>query len=338
VKRISHIVSKVRDLPHFEGKPSAEDCSIINFDKAVRILSVEDEDIDYDTLSACLIDVDNLQLERAKTLAEASELLGKEVFDVVLLDYMLPDGNGVDFMRTLKGKDTEIPVIMITGQGSETLASTSIQEGAFDYFPKNMINEKSLSRSIYNTIEKSRLKNEIKLAQQKLAEMATRDGLTGLFNRRFFLESLQKEMGRADRVNSELALYMFDIDQFKAINDFHGHQAGDAVLAGLGRLLREKIRLIDIPSRYGGEEFAVLLPSTRLLEAQTACERLRRAVADFPFEYNSVSIHITVSIGVASYWPKSGYTASQLIEAADKALYGAKKEGRNRVNSALEGL
>jgi two-component system cell cycle response regulator len=279
--------------------------------------------------------VENLQLKRAKTLSEASELLRKESFDVALLDYMLPDGNGVDFMRMLKGLDTEIPVIMITGQGSETLASTCIQEGAFDYFPKNMINGKSLSRSIYNTIEKSRLKNEIKRAQQKLAEMATMDGLTGLYNRRYFLESLQKEMGRADRMNSELALYMFDIDGFKSVNDLYGHQTGDAVLAGLGRLLRETIRLIDVPSRYGGEEFAVLLPSTKLREAQTACERLRRAVTAHPFTFNEVSIRITVSIGVVSYWPNSGYAASQLIEAADKALYRAKNDGKNRVVSAL---
>jgi two-component system cell cycle response regulator len=334
-KRISQIASKVRDLPHHEPKPSAEDHCAINFDRTVRILSIEDEDIDYETLSTCLRGVENLQLKRAKTLTEASELLRKEPFDVALLDYMLPDGNGVDFMRVLKGLDEEIPVIMITGQGSETLASTSIQEGAFDYFPKNMINEKSLSRSIYNTIERSRLKNEIKRAQQKLAEMATMDGLTGLYNRRYFIESLQKEMGRADRVNSELALYMFDIDGFKSVNDRHGHQAGDAVLAGLGRLLRENTRLIDVPSRYGGEEFAVLLPSTKLREAQTACERLRRAVADHPFAFNCVSIRITVSIGVVSYWPKSGYAAVQLIEAADKALYQAKKEGKNRVVSAL---
>jgi two-component system cell cycle response regulator len=165
--------------------------------------------------------------------------------------------------------------------------------------------------------------------------MATMDGLTGLYNRRYFLESLQKEMGRADRMNSELALYMFDIDDFKSVNDRHGHQAGDAVLAGLGRLLRETIRLIDVPSRYGGEEFAVLLPSTRLREAQTACERLRRAVGDHTFTLNDISIRITVSIGVTSYWPKSGHSAGQLIEAADKALYEAKKEGKNRVVSAL---
>jgi two-component system cell cycle response regulator len=334
-KRISHIVSKARDLPHREPKPSAEVNCAINFDRTVRILSIEDEEVDYETLSACLRGVENLQLKRAKTLSEASELLRKESFDVALLDYMLPDGNGVDFMRMLKGLDTEIPVIMITGQGSETLASTCIQEGAFDYFPKNMINGKSLSRSIYNTIEKSRLKNEIKRAQQKLAEMATMDGLTGLYNRRYFLESLQKEMGRADRMNSELALYMFDIDGFKSVNDLYGHQTGDAVLAGLGRLLRETIRLIDVPSRYGGEEFAVLLPSTKLREAQTACERLRRAVTAHPFTFNEVSIRITVSIGVVSYWPNSGYAASQLIEAADKALYRAKNDGKNRVVSAL---
>jgi two-component system cell cycle response regulator len=261
-------------------------------------------------------------------------MLRAERFDVVLLDYMLPDGNGVDFMRVLKGLDRDIPVIMITGQGSETLASTSIQEGAFDYIPKNMVNEKSLVRSIHNTIERSRLKTEIKLAQQKLAEMATTDALTGLYNRRYFLESLQKEMGRADRMDSELSFYMFDIDRFKEVNDRHGHQAGDAVLSGLGRLLRETIRLVDVPSRYGGEEFAVLLPGTNLREAGSACERFRRAVADRDFTFNSVSVRITVSVGVASYWPRSGRSAAQLVEAADGALYQAKREGRNRVVAA----
>ena len=334
-KRIAGIVSKVRSLPHYETKPYTDELTIINFDQDVRVLSIEDDDLDYEAISACFKGSDRIGLARAKTLAEGIAVIEQSTFDVILLDYMLPDGNGVDFIRLMKEREKEIPVIMITGQGSETLASSSILEGAFDYFPKNMINEKSLSRSIYNTLEKARLKRDIMLAQRKLAEMATQDALTGLYNRRYFMDILQKEIGRAERSNLELSLYIFDIDHFKLVNDAHGHQAGDAILAGIGRMLKENTRLIDTPCRYGGEEFAVILPNTQLREAQVACERFRQAVFQSPFDHNSHSIRVTLSAGLASYRPASGKTAAELLEAADKALYLAKSEGRNRVKTEL---
>lgn len=163
-------------------------------------------------------------------------------------------------------------------------------------------------------------------------EEALRDGLTGAFNRRFLSEVLAKEIDHAKRGNASLSALMFDIDHFKKFNDTFGHEGGDRVLLAFAHCLRDQVRMGDLVARYGGEEFAVLLPDTTYEVAMNLAERLRRRVEaltlvgpDFPS-----GCHITTSIGVATY-PAHGEDGESLLAAADKALYGAKGSGRNRV-------
>ncbi|NCA72814.1 MAG: diguanylate cyclase, partial [Sphingobacteriia bacterium] len=165
-------------------------------------------------------------------------------------------------------------------------------------------------------------------ANQELQRLATTDGLTGLWNRRYFEQVAATEVGRATRYGDALSLLMFDIDHFKAINDTHGHLVGDQVLIGLTHLVGEHLRSVDVLARWGGEEFVVLLPHCPLSEARMVADKLRLLIAGNPFPAVG---NVTSSFGVAEYRPSE--TAEAWLSRADKALYGAKTAGRNRVVS-----
>jgi diguanylate cyclase (GGDEF)-like protein len=167
--------------------------------------------------------------------------------------------------------------------------------------------------------------------QRQMYESALRDGLTKAFNKKYFADRLESEFAYANRHKSPLSLVMFDIDHFKAINDTHGHLAGDYALATLAGLVSTTIRQEDVFARYGGEEFAVICRGIALDGAGTFAERIRKLVAAHPFSYEGTPLRITISCGVASV-PEIGMREhAELIAAADEALYSAKRGGRNRV-------
>ena len=166
---------------------------------------------------------------------------------------------------------------------------------------------------------------------EQAEELASHDGLAGLYNHRMFYSLLNDEMVRTQRYNRPASLLMLDIDHFKRVNDTHGHQAGDAILKGLGDLLAKQARGIDRVCRYGGEEITVILPETDATAATNIAERLRAAVEREPFGIGGgKTIGIAVSIGVATY-PQQVDSLQGLVKAADVALYAAKQGGRNRV-------
>jgi len=167
---------------------------------------------------------------------------------------------------------------------------------------------------------------------QQTQEMANCDGLTKLFNKRYFMDRLSEEILRAEKGHYPVSLFIFDLDHFKHYNDTQGHQAGDEVLKLTGQILRETVRPDDIPARYGGEEFIVILAHSPKDGAMIAAERIRESVAGHPYpnrESQPLKI-ISLSGGVATF-PDDGRTGSDLIAAADAALYRAKKAGRNKV-------
>ncbi|MBL3823673.1 diguanylate cyclase [Marinobacter sp. EhC06] len=173
-----------------------------------------------------------------------------------------------------------------------------------------------------------------KTLENELEEMATRDPLTGLFNRREMSRVLEEELERARRYQRPMAVLWVDFDHFKDINDTFGHAAGDSVLRSISRLLLGSVRSVDSIGRFGGEEFVIVLPEMDLEEAQETAERLRRKVAEEPQPLgNDQTVPLTISVGVAVY-PDHGQTASTLCAAADKAMYLAKERGRNCVAMA----
>ncbi len=163
----------------------------------------------------------------------------------------------------------------------------------------------------------------------EIERMATTDGLTGLFNHRNFQEKLSGEFRRLVRFPEPLSLLLIDIDFFKKVNDTYGHPAGDEVLRGVSDIIRKTIRNIDVPARYGGEEFAALLPGTNHNGAMSMAERLRKSVGESIFSLDGKALRVTVSVGAATS-PYDAATKEELIEKADRALYYAKRNGRNR--------
>jgi diguanylate cyclase (GGDEF)-like protein len=171
---------------------------------------------------------------------------------------------------------------------------------------------------------------EIRELHLRLKEQAIRDPLTGLYNRRYLDDTLERELSRAKREGYPLSLTMIDLDYFKQVNDTYGHKAGDEVLIALGELLQTQAREGDIPCRYGGEEFVLVLPRMTLEVASQRAEQWREAFGNSKIRHKEFEIGITMSIGLATY-PDHAATAEDLIDSADKALYNAKAAGRNRL-------
>ncbi|MGD9160080.1 MAG: diguanylate cyclase [Desulfobacteraceae bacterium] len=328
--RISNIVQKIQTIRYDEVIPYSSGVSIINIDQKINILVMEETDSDFEAINNILVENNNINVERVETIEETFDIMKKQEVDLLLLDYFLPDGNAFDILERMKEDQCEVPAVIITGQGNEVIASRVIQAGAYDYLPRDSLNSNSLSRTIMNTLEKARLKKQVKEAYNRMVDMSIRDELTGLFNRRYFIDAIETEVARSQRYKTDLVLCIFDIDHFKKVNDTYGHPAGDKVLSKIGKMLSDSIRDNDIACRYGGEEFAILLPHTNIEEASIMGERFRELVASYDFTHNSVHMSITVSIGIAQYQSGKDNTSALLIEQADTALYQAKEEGRNR--------
>jgi diguanylate cyclase (GGDEF)-like protein len=182
---------------------------------------------------------------------------------------------------------------------------------------------------------------DLTVKNRMLSEVSSRDSLTGLYNRWFVLETIDSELNRALRHGSPMSLLMLDLDHFKRINDTWGHSAGDQVLQSIGRVLRESCRVYDVPGRYGGEEFCIVLPETKTGNTTAVAERIRQRLAASELTCGDGSISVTASIGIAGMdSPDAGVLSpAELIERADQALYAAKNRGRNRVemwSSALD--
>ncbi|MDY7034017.1 MAG: GGDEF domain-containing protein [Thermodesulfobacteriota bacterium] len=179
------------------------------------------------------------------------------------------------------------------------------------------------------------LAKELQEANEKLREQALRDGLTDLYNRRYFEELLDKELKRSERYSNTFSLLMIDIDHFKKINDNYGHTTGDWVLQTISKQFKETVRATDFVARYGGEEFAIVLPETNTRGALILAERLRQIVEELREKMDNLHFKVTISLGITSYNPtKCKKSKAEIIEAADSALYNSKKTGRNKVSVA----
>ncbi|MEZ4358784.1 MAG: diguanylate cyclase [Kofleriaceae bacterium] len=184
-----------------------------------------------------------------------------------------------------------------------------------------------VGRCIFKFLSGSNIENAY---HEEIYRLTTVDGLTQIFNRRYFVENLEREIGRALRYRRELSLIMFDVDRFKQVNDTHGHLAGDYVLKHLASVIRARIRREDVLARYGGEEFGILLPEIDNYNALQFAEKVRKLIEQADFRFEDISIPVTVSVGVASLQGEVE-DALEFIKAADDNLFVAKESGRNRV-------
>lgn len=207
----------------------------------------------------------------------------------------------------------------------------------FDYTHEDTETVTNFLSEIYSVIKRLELENELKISKEQYKRLATTDSLTGLYNRRYFFDYLGTEFSRADRSSSSISLILFDLDFFKKINDTYSHSAGDITLKEVTACLLSSLRRMDVACRFGGEEFIVALPETTMDRAVMVAERIRNCFENLAIPYKGTSIRITASFGVSAYAGESSKTGSAtdainaLINQADKALYAAKRAGRNRV-------
>jgi diguanylate cyclase (GGDEF)-like protein len=249
---------------------------------------------------------------------------------LVLLDWNMPGMDGLEICRRLKQLDSSDPpyVILLTGRQEKGDIVQGLDAGANDYVAKPY-NNAELRARIRVGQRMLELQSNLLKTRDALAHQAMHDPMTGVFNRRAILETLQKEFLRAKRENGRLSIGMCDIDHFKKINDTYGHQAGDEVLIAFTRCIQANLREYDSIGRYGGEEFLVVTPGSTGQDEGSPYERLRVRLADTAISIKAGTVFITVSIGVAKGMGAS--TVDDLLAAADAALYQAKNNGRNRI-------
>ena len=229
-------------------------------------------------------------------------------------------------LRLHRRRDGSVFPVEITGRYFE-LGGQGVHIGAIRDISVRMQTENALRDA---NEQLTRHVEEIEELQATLREQAIRDGLSGLYNRRFLEETCTRELARAQREGYPVALAMFDLDLFKRVNDTYGHAAGDAVIVALARLLQQHARSSDTACRFGGEEFVLLLPGVDLETAAARVEELRRTFAATVITFGAFRLHATVSAGIAAY-PAHGLSTRELVARADEALYSAKRAGRNRV-------
>lgn len=313
----------------------------------MKILLVEDE---YHVLRALegLLTAAQHTIVTAQNGEQGVELFLSERPDLVLLDVNLPGLSGYQVVQRIRSNtDGEwIPIIFLSGEGSDEAIAHGIEVGGDDYLVKP-ISYTVLSAKLRAMERIATMRRDLDLVSKQLAEankhlkwLSLHDPLTKVANRRFFDHVLTQEWNRQRRHGKPLNLLLIDVDDFKAYNDFYGHQHGDDCLSRVASLLQQRVqRSSDFLCRYGGEEFAVILPMLSPEEAYQLAERLRLDVAEARLEHraSSTASYVTVSIGVASVIPSASSTATDLIVSADKKLYKAKSSGKNQVvNSALK--
>lgn len=246
--------------------------------------------------------------------------------DLILLDLVMPDMDGIEVCRRLKADPAmhSVPIIMVSGCDREEDIVRALDAGAHDYITKPLNPRIAMAR-VRSAARSKAAHDQIAEMNTRLADLATRDGLTGARNHRFFCASLQASYFEA-RPDLPLSMVMLDVDHFKSYNDRHGHPAGDEVLCTVSDVLGRVSRENDLVARYGGEEFALLFPDTAAARALELAERLRAAIEDHPWPLRG----ITASLGVATM-SSSLPQPSSLLSRADQALYHSKRRGRNRV-------
>ena len=311
--------------------------------KQPKILLVDDIAINLE-LQKAYLQGSGYDVVLAMDGEEALQKVYEEKPDLVLLDIMMPKKNGYEVCRLLKN-DPEtrfIPVIMVTALKDIEDKIKGIEAGADDFISKPfnktelMARVRSLLRIKFLHDELENKMEQLDEARKELQQLAITDGLTGLFNYRYFRSQLDHELERARRHHLELSLIMLDIDFFKNYNDSNGHPAGDIVLKEIADAVQENIRKIDIPCRYGGEEFILILPDTGKTAAVVVAEKIRGLIERMAFKNQEKQPNgqLTISIGVATF-PEDGETSNKLVEKVDENLYRAKQTGRNKVVSGF---
>jgi diguanylate cyclase (GGDEF)-like protein len=295
------------------------------------VLVVEDSPFSRKLLEYALSG-DSYSLLLAENGKEALRLFKEHRPAMVITDWMLPDSSGPELCERIRAESPEsyTYIILLTSMTEKEDIVRGLSAGADDYLTKPFDRGELLARiGVGRRI--IGLHREIDAKNKLLLEMAHTDSLTGLPNRRAIEEWAKRQLRGAARHGYSLWVVHVDLDGFKSINDSHGHEAGDQVLRGIGRILKEYTRASDISGRMGGDEFLVVVTHAEKEHIPLAVERLREKIASQKFSFGGESISVTASFGVCGFQGKEPPEFSVLVRQADNALYGAKRSGRNQV-------
>jgi diguanylate cyclase (GGDEF)-like protein len=331
-------VTAIKSLP---GMSAGDESAITQIQPmlvsiAPRVLLVDDDEIAVERLRD-LITAAGFEVTTASSGAEALDSLKSQFAPIVIMDRNMPGMDGIEVTRVIRD-DTQHPgyvyIMLCSAHDSEDEILTGLKAGADDYISKRVSGTQLLAR-LATARRILSLEHSLKLVIEERRRMAMTDALTGVHNRRYFMNHMRREFKRSRRLGGDLSLLVCDIDHFKHINDRHGHAAGDDVLVEFARRVQKSLpRENDWCARMGGEEFSVVLPQTSLAGAARGAEKIRLVVAASPMETGAGNVDVTVSIGVTSLsvlGDPGTATAEQLLRRADDCLYTSKYQGRDRV-------
>ncbi len=301
--------------------------------KTPIVLIVDDDRLAREHLQNILVR-HGMNIETVENSQQTLDRISRGGVDLVLLDIVMPGLSGLDCCKLIKSmtqsQDNFVPVILVTHKTDAESRVQGLRIGADDYVCKPF-DERELLARVNGMLRIKRIHDDVAVAKARLEELAMRDELTGLYNYRYLHTRLSEEFKRAERYRDPLACAMVDIDHFKAFNDRFGHDVGDQVLAEMASRLTSAVREIDVVARYGGEEFLLVLPSTHFSGALAVADRVWRSIRAVPLRCIGQAQYVTVSVGVALYPSRDVKSKDQLIKAADRALYQAKADGRDRI-------
>jgi diguanylate cyclase (GGDEF)-like protein len=318
--------------------------------KKLHILIVEDNPADVNLMRDALPKRGAIRFdsESVPRLSEGIARLATGGIDLVMTDLGLPDSQGLATFRKLHQAAPDLAIIVLTGNDDQEMAVAAVREGAQDYLVKGQISGGVLVRAVRYALERKRTEKKLSHDKESLEEvnrkleqtlehtqlLASTDSLTNLYNYRRFFEMATREFRSSLRYQRQLTILMLDVDHFKHINDTFGHPIGDKVLVMVAQSVATKLRDIDLLARYGGDEFIILLPQTDAEQALPAAERIRDTVADLCVESDKGPLSVTLSIGIAEMWREPvDQCVESIVKRADRALYVAKAEGRNRITT-----
>ncbi len=315
-KSVDRLLANINQLSDFKFR---EINNTINADQK-HILIVEDNPGDLHLIKDHLAELKNSKyiVKTVRTLEGAKSELSKQSFDVILIDFFLPDGTCPQFISEIQKKITT-PIIVLTSSESEGIVQQVLDSGASDYIPKSELNSALLERALKFAIERNRTYNLLK-------EQTLRDPLTGLYNRLGMEHILTDLLDNKERQSESFALLLIDIDKFKSINDTYGHSSGDTILKLISKNMQGSTRCSrkkDFPIRIAGDEFALIISEfDDIQEVQLIIDRISDKLTK-AFEVDGYNITVSLSIGVALY-PEDGMTTQELIKHADFSLHHAK--------------
>jgi len=307
----------------------------------MHILIVDDDIVDRESIKRSLSQSTvQCSIEDAIDADSAAEMCRDQHFDIVLLDYSLPKRDGIELLIELRQKssiDSEV-IVMMSNSEDEKLALECIQAGAQDFLLKKEISGAKLGRTILQSQKRFELEQELRKSFERVKQLAERDSLTNLANRYLFDETFKVAVANNQRNHSKLAILVFDVDNFKLVNDSFGHQVGDELLRSICKRLSDILRGDEMFARLGGDEFVILMTNLRSLhDAARVANRIKLCLKK-AFFIDGHEVMASVSIGISVYHEGCGSSADEVFRYADIAMYRSKRKGRGNISFFEQGM